>query len=229
MADRGGGAGDEVRTRDMQLGRLPLCQLSYSRPVRPFERQSTSRDSSNELAGRDHVPSIRTSGPLQTRGSSETIGFGVDGRLLEFEGVVDRMTALEGGPSRYGPHTAEIDELLFVARHLSLQDMAALDLMEREHAGVLLAAWNPSEIDSARTRIGPGAWRPAIWAWQRSRRPGGGRRSDPARHRLLARRSGVRLRRRARRAVRCLCARRAGASRRGVSGRLARALARCRR
>ena len=24
------GAGDEVRTRDMQLGRLPLCQLSYS-------------------------------------------------------------------------------------------------------------------------------------------------------------------------------------------------------
>ena len=27
----GSGAGDEVRTRDMQLGRLPLCQLSYSR------------------------------------------------------------------------------------------------------------------------------------------------------------------------------------------------------
>ena len=26
------GAGDGVRTRDMQLGRLPLCQLSYSRP-----------------------------------------------------------------------------------------------------------------------------------------------------------------------------------------------------
>ena len=28
----GSGAGDGVRTRDMQLGRLPLCQLSYSRP-----------------------------------------------------------------------------------------------------------------------------------------------------------------------------------------------------
>ncbi len=28
---KGSGAGDEVRTRDMQLGRLPLCQLSYSR------------------------------------------------------------------------------------------------------------------------------------------------------------------------------------------------------
>ena len=27
------GAGDEVRTRDMQLGRLPLYQLSYSRPL----------------------------------------------------------------------------------------------------------------------------------------------------------------------------------------------------
>ncbi len=27
-----GGAGDEVRTRDIQLGRLTLCQLSYSRP-----------------------------------------------------------------------------------------------------------------------------------------------------------------------------------------------------
>jgi hypothetical protein len=27
------GAGDEVRTRDMQLGRLPLYQLSYSRPA----------------------------------------------------------------------------------------------------------------------------------------------------------------------------------------------------
>ena len=26
------GAGDGSRTRDMQLGRLPLCQLSYSRP-----------------------------------------------------------------------------------------------------------------------------------------------------------------------------------------------------
>ena len=25
------GAGDEVRTRDIQLGRLTLCQLSYSR------------------------------------------------------------------------------------------------------------------------------------------------------------------------------------------------------
>ncbi len=31
--DQGGdGAGDEVRTRDIQLGRLTLCQLSYSRP-----------------------------------------------------------------------------------------------------------------------------------------------------------------------------------------------------
>ena len=27
------GAGDGDRTRDMQLGRLPLCQLSYSRPA----------------------------------------------------------------------------------------------------------------------------------------------------------------------------------------------------
>jgi hypothetical protein len=27
-----GGAGDEVRTRDLQLGRLELYQLSYSRP-----------------------------------------------------------------------------------------------------------------------------------------------------------------------------------------------------
>jgi hypothetical protein len=27
------GAGDEVRTRDIQLGRLTLCQLSYSRPA----------------------------------------------------------------------------------------------------------------------------------------------------------------------------------------------------
>ena len=26
-----GGAGDEARTRDIQLGRLTLCQLSYSR------------------------------------------------------------------------------------------------------------------------------------------------------------------------------------------------------
>ena len=30
----GAGAGDEVRTRDIQLGRLTLCQLSYSRPIR---------------------------------------------------------------------------------------------------------------------------------------------------------------------------------------------------
>ncbi len=29
-----GGAGDGVRTRDIQLGRLALCQLSYSRPER---------------------------------------------------------------------------------------------------------------------------------------------------------------------------------------------------
>jgi hypothetical protein len=26
------GAGDGVRTRDIQLGKLTLCQLSYSRP-----------------------------------------------------------------------------------------------------------------------------------------------------------------------------------------------------
>ena len=30
-SSEGGGAGDGDRTRDMQLGRLPLCQLSYSR------------------------------------------------------------------------------------------------------------------------------------------------------------------------------------------------------
>ena len=29
------GAGDEIRTRDIQLGRLTLYQLSYSRPLRP--------------------------------------------------------------------------------------------------------------------------------------------------------------------------------------------------
>jgi hypothetical protein len=28
----GSGAGDEIRTRDIQLGRLKLYQLSYSRP-----------------------------------------------------------------------------------------------------------------------------------------------------------------------------------------------------
>ena len=34
------GAGDGVRTRDMQLGRLPLCQLSYSRVPRTLPRRS---------------------------------------------------------------------------------------------------------------------------------------------------------------------------------------------
>ena len=34
VQDRGvKGAGDEVRTRDIQLGRLTLCQLSYSRSL----------------------------------------------------------------------------------------------------------------------------------------------------------------------------------------------------
>ena len=42
---QGVGAGDGVRTRDMQLGRLPLCQLSYSRasvnlPRRPVGGRS---------------------------------------------------------------------------------------------------------------------------------------------------------------------------------------------
>ncbi len=36
-----GGAGDGDRTRDMQLGRLPLCQLSYSRSL--CNRTGTSR------------------------------------------------------------------------------------------------------------------------------------------------------------------------------------------
>src|SRR5918993_60010 len=30
------GAGDEIRTRDPQLGRLMLYQLSYTRPKKPF-------------------------------------------------------------------------------------------------------------------------------------------------------------------------------------------------
>jgi hypothetical protein len=40
---KGVGAGDEVRTRDMQLGRLPLCQLSYSRSDGGVRQQSTAR------------------------------------------------------------------------------------------------------------------------------------------------------------------------------------------
>ena len=34
------GAGDGVRTRDIQLGRLTLCQLSYSRPMSSVGRHS---------------------------------------------------------------------------------------------------------------------------------------------------------------------------------------------
>jgi hypothetical protein len=40
------GAGDEDRTRDIQLGRLTLCQLSYSRPVR------AQADSITDVGGR---------------------------------------------------------------------------------------------------------------------------------------------------------------------------------
>ena len=50
----GFGAGDEVRTRDMQLGRLPLCQLSYSRPRRevyqaPFDDLAKDETSSSTI------------------------------------------------------------------------------------------------------------------------------------------------------------------------------------
>ena len=34
-SEQGSGAGDGVRTRDIQLGKLTLCQLSYSRSGEP--------------------------------------------------------------------------------------------------------------------------------------------------------------------------------------------------
>ncbi len=36
------GAGDEIRTRDIQLGRLSLYQLSYSRKIGIINRQTPS-------------------------------------------------------------------------------------------------------------------------------------------------------------------------------------------
>src|SRR3954452_2644122 len=71
---RNGGAGDGVRTRDMQLGRLPLCQLSYSRPG-PRERGIDGRTKPTTGAtavsgGRSRLgahPTTRGAGPLRTR------------------------------------------------------------------------------------------------------------------------------------------------------------------
>jgi hypothetical protein len=39
LMDLGNGAGDGIRTRDIQLGRLALYQLSYSRPEEPASRR----------------------------------------------------------------------------------------------------------------------------------------------------------------------------------------------
>jgi hypothetical protein len=42
----GGGAGDGIRTRDIQLGRLALYRLSYSRSVRPAACRPDERSGS---------------------------------------------------------------------------------------------------------------------------------------------------------------------------------------
>ena len=52
------GAGDGVRTRDIQLGRLTLCQLSYSRPVRRAVRRSLSVTTSSAIAERAYQQAL---------------------------------------------------------------------------------------------------------------------------------------------------------------------------
>jgi hypothetical protein len=42
------GAGDEIRTRDPQLGRLMLYQLSYTRPFLKFQISDLKFDSANQ-------------------------------------------------------------------------------------------------------------------------------------------------------------------------------------
>jgi hypothetical protein len=83
----GSGAGDGARTRDMQLGRLPLCQLSYSRPparrcAGPPRNATTGRSRWGRrrrarTARSDHRPSVAAPGgvtvssdPTATPGTS---------------------------------------------------------------------------------------------------------------------------------------------------------------
>ncbi len=69
----GGGAGDEVRTRDIQLGRLTLYQLSYSRPARQTRGYSTYPRAPD-------LPSVR---PLRTDVRCRSrAGAGPEGRSL---------------------------------------------------------------------------------------------------------------------------------------------------
>jgi hypothetical protein len=52
------------------------------------------------------------------------------------------MRTISERPDRFGPNTVAIGQLLSTARHLSRLELGALDLVERKHAGVLLAAWD---------------------------------------------------------------------------------------
>ncbi len=67
---RGVGAGDGSRTRDMQLGRLPLYQLSYSRPrFRPI------RAHRERITLKSAIASVRKArGQRITRNPVEAVG-----------------------------------------------------------------------------------------------------------------------------------------------------------
>ncbi len=66
--DQGDGAGDGSRTRDMQLGRLPLCQLSYSRPRdatrMPVHGTTATEWSVSTLEEAGYITVEKTGGPM---------------------------------------------------------------------------------------------------------------------------------------------------------------------
>src|SRR5256885_4750959 len=74
------GAGDEIRTRDPQLGRLMLYQLSYTRP-RNFELRNANCEFQNNLSDKfgNSKSEIRTStgagGRIRTYVGREPAGF----------------------------------------------------------------------------------------------------------------------------------------------------------
>ena len=88
------GAGDGVRTRDMQLGRLPLCQLSYSRSRRASVPEGTLTASRHITA--EHC-AVAAAAPLNGAGGDTGRPAGV---LLRRDA---RQAVQTGGPGSGAP------------------------------------------------------------------------------------------------------------------------------
>ena len=90
MSGQLSGAGDRVRTGDIQLGRLTLYQLSYSRGCEASRTRSSLKPSQWRMVGsnhRRHKPADLQSAPFDHSGNPPNIGFSIELRPRAGDGT----------------------------------------------------------------------------------------------------------------------------------------------